>query len=348
MNCGTNHDESKNDVIAVLRREKLAGTQNKDWTINPGPGSADAVHKALTSDPSAKLIVQMVESKVPPAALAGDKLTAEILGTTTGLSIQANVDGTLAVLRSINFTQGLINMAAWSRGAVTSILIANRLRLDPNFRGCHVNMFLFDPVPGPHVLNTSNWARLRKIFPDNVRQCSVIFMEDVTDFLQVLFIPLVESFTHNKEGHTQFHLYLLPGLHSSAVKWDPNDQTKWYPSYLIGRHLCYKFLYEHGTPLINREKGSWLIHHPYTLCNFYAILKLLILEVWRGISIRRMWQISNPLRNDPYFVNEHNRHMFRRAFPKTSHPSSGNRLLADVDEEPGHLARGFLPLAEPR
>jgi hypothetical protein len=59
LNCGTDYDESRKDVIAVLRREKLGGHEMKDWILNPGPGTADAAKNAMALDPSAKLIAQM-------------------------------------------------------------------------------------------------------------------------------------------------------------------------------------------------------------------------------------------------------------------------------------------------
>lgn len=45
VNCGTNFDRSKNDIIAALAGGGLAGDEDTAWMINAGPGTQGAANK---------------------------------------------------------------------------------------------------------------------------------------------------------------------------------------------------------------------------------------------------------------------------------------------------------------
>ena len=326
LNCGTAYDASNKDVIAELNRSKLAGKEGTDWTLNPGPGTLAAakqtdvarVFTAVRASP----LGAFPGVGIADAVDKGGEVVASLL---SGWGMEAAVEKTINKLKEIRPEK--INMAAWSRGAIVSIRIANELRKDSGFNGCQINMFLFDPVPGPHSGNPPNWRAVYTHIPDNVHDCSVVLMEDEGGRLMSPFLtPLVDSFGQQRpRGLPPFNVYQLPGLHYSAVEWTNHDDPRWTSSYQIGRHLCCAFLLNHGTQLALGWTDPWIVGDPVKLLDRYAHLKLSILEHGRPFSKRRKW-IRNPERGrdshysvtheDHYFINPHNAHVFREVFPQ--------------------------------
>lgn len=331
LNCGTAYDGSEKDVIAEPSRSKLAGIPGIDWILNPGPGTLAAakridVARAFTAVSASPL------GAVPVVGIADavDKGGEVAASAAFGWGMEAAVKDTIKKLKELHPEK--INMAAWSRGAIVSIRIANELRKDSSFNGCQVNMFLFDPVPGPHRTNPLNWREVYTHIPDNVHDCSVVLMEDEGGrvgherVMPWLLTPLVKPFEQKRpNGFPPFNVYQLPGLHYSAVEWVKHDDPRWEPSYWIGRHLCCAFLLSHGTQLKRGWTDPWIIGDPIVLLDHCAKLKLSILEHGRPFSKRRKW-ISNPERGrgshysfkheNPYFINPHNAHVFREVFPQ--------------------------------
>jgi len=262
-----------------------------------------------------------------------------------GWGMEAAVEQTINTLKKIHPDR--INMAAWSRGAIVSIRIANELHKDSSFDRCQVNMFLFDPVPGPHSLNRPNWREVYTHIPNNVHDCSVVLMEDEGGrFMSPFLTPLVDPFGQQRpRGLPPFDVYQLPGLHYSAVEWTDHDDPRWSASYLIGRHLCAAFLLNHGTPLHRGWSNPWIIGNPVRLLDYYAKLKLSILDHGRPQSKRREWigkampecrQLGEPDRR--YFINTNNARVFRKVFPKTK-PGSPIETKDKTRMENAHASR---------
>ncbi|MDX2417756.1 MAG: hypothetical protein QNK19_09890 [Xanthomonadales bacterium] len=132
-----------------------------------------------------------------------------------------------------------INMVGWSRGSITSLMIAQQLRSTR----ISVNMFLFDPVVGDPVVN----AILHRYAPINsigrhVKALSVVQMMDATSFLFQAHGQF--SGRTNRAGTTS--IYQMPGLHGSAVY---QSDPRYGSAYTIGKGLVQDFLHSKGTPL---------------------------------------------------------------------------------------------------
>jgi len=201
-------------------------------------------------------------------------------------------------------------MAGWSRGAITCLMIANELHSDPALKTIPLNVFLFDPVPGPKWGNPWNWLREECIcVSPNIKHCAVIFMEDANTLSQrLLMTPLIDVFYPDPGGNspTQFLKYPLPGPHCGAVE----DTREFRHSRIIGQHLCHSFLIDHGSDL----KDPQILWTSAEVCDHYAALEFHL----RALAERggvRFKEIENPLRDSGYFVNKHNLDEFQRAFP---------------------------------
>jgi hypothetical protein len=326
LNCGTAYDSSNKDVIAELNRSKLAGTPGIDWMLNPGPGTLAAAKRTDLAQVFTAVRASPLGA-VPGVGIANavDKGGEVAASAFFGWGMEAAVEKTIKKLKEIRPEK--INMAAWSRGAIVSIRIANQLREDSIFNRCQINMFLFDPVPGPHRGNPLNWREVYTHIPNNVHDCSVVLMEDEGGrFMSPFLTPLVDPFGQQRpRGLPPFNVYQLPGLHYSAVEWTDHDDPRWTSSYQIGRHLCCAFLLNHGTQLARGWTDTWIIRNPVVLLDLYSQLKLSILDHGRPQSKRREW-IGRAMRDcrqlvEPdkrYFINTHNAHVFRKVFPKTN------------------------------
>lgn len=314
LNCGTNFDRSKNDIIATLAGGGLVGKENTAWMINAGPGTQGAANRTDLGT-AAGLLAASPLARIPQiqaASIALDK-TAIGLGAVAGLGMGVTIDASVETLRRLPSRPHTINMVGWSRGAVECIATANRLRHDKDLARCPLSLFLIDPVPGPWTLNHTNWREEFTQIPTSVRNCWVVVMESDERLLASLLTQLLKPFVkYNQDGQGPHQLFYMPGRHYSGVEWSYTDQPQWKPSYNIVCHLCAKFLRERGTPLSKRVEG-WLCSDQH-LCTLYALLKLWILKNGR-VPNRRHGTIDNKDLIDRYFVNEHNRRLFKLTFP---------------------------------
>ena len=107
-------------------------------------------------------------------------LTARLKGIAEGYGWGENVDHALEVIQAIAAgsnpdwtrsvtTPSAVNMAGWSRGAVTCHMLAHALAKHPFLKNIPVNIFAFDPVPGP-----GNFKLEQVSLPTNVRNLSLI------------------------------------------------------------------------------------------------------------------------------------------------------------------------------
>jgi len=210
-NCGTGYDRNGDDIIAYLARHTV-GREGRDWIINAGPGSAETA--------------------------AGTPLGVGMADQATGIGMY---DAAIQSLRTVvSLRPRRVNMAGWSRGSITSLMIARGLAGMP---GLTCNMFLFDPVVGDPVLNS--WlhgnAPIHSI-GCHVNAVTVIQQMDATDFIFQAHNPF--SGSANQARHST--LLQLPGSHGAAVH--PTG-ARWNSAHRIGSLLVQEFLAGHGTPL---------------------------------------------------------------------------------------------------
>ena len=199
-NCGTAFDRNSNDLIANLA-SRTNGVEGKDWIINAGPGSEEAVNSNET-----------------PFGIA-DQLTG------VGMYPAAIV----SYRKIIELAPSVVNMIGWSRGSITSLMIA-RCIANQNI-SC--NMLIFDPVVGDPLLNgfIHQSAPINSI-GSHVKSLHIIQQYDATDFIFQAHVA------HNNNAQSSM-IYQLPGPHSGAVV---QGEEKYRPVYDIGKGLAENFL----------------------------------------------------------------------------------------------------------
>lgn len=310
-NCGTSFSRQNLDETVADLARRTVGAENRDWMINDGPGSssrsvpgsASAYERGLaaqtktpgTRDP----VTGMKASSLFARATAG--ITAGPKGMVTGFGWEQNVKHTMAVLNATFDLPRVINMAGWSRGAITCFMIANALYDDPRTRSIEVNIFAFDPVPGPGNFDDPNKVTL----PPNVNHYAAIVQEDER---RKIMRPAVTSAVDVPGVKTRF--YYMPGSHATPVFRTKNEVG------LIAAFLAHKFLQKHRTRLNSAIELSGR-----DLCELYAKIRIDIAE-YRGdhggflqVLGRQKRQAPNNFRDTEYFINDHHAHQFQKTFP---------------------------------
>jgi hypothetical protein len=150
-NCGTSHNRQNLDETVADIARRSAGAENRDWMINDGAGSFS--HGAGSSATAAQrgLAAQAKTpgTRNPMSGMKQSSPFAALRGVVDGYGWEHNVEHTMAVLNATVDLPRTINMVGWSRGAITCFMIAHALHENHRTQGIDVNIFAFDPVPGP-------------------------------------------------------------------------------------------------------------------------------------------------------------------------------------------------------
>ena len=292
-NCGTAHNrQNLDETIADLAR-RTAGAENRDWMINDGPGSWSKKPHSPNSMYQRGLAAQ---AKTPGGTLAMP------LGIIDGKGWEANVAHAMAVLNATLDLPRVINMAGWSRGAITCFMLAHALNENPRTRPIAVHIFAFDPVPGPGNLHDPDKVTL----PANVKRYAAIVEQDER---RKIMRPVLIGPDETAGVRSKF--YYMPGCHTTPVFRTANEVG------LIGAFLAHKFLQKHGTRL-----SSAIQLNGRDLCELYAKIRIDMAR-YRGqhggilqVLGRYTRNVANPFGAGDYFVNEHHAQQFRKTFPQ--------------------------------
>ncbi len=353
--AGTEYDSKSDDIIAWLNTNTSAARGSRLFFFE-GPGSGEYASSLLSRQVADGARGLAMRNPNFPQKLALDSAASLMeaenwvekeFDSLSGASLFDRIARVVRALREGRAEGGTINLAGWSRGAVTCLGVANALSTDSTLKSCAVNLFLFDPVPGPRDLNARNWSEQLSSLSANISRLAVVLMEnDARDWMMP---PLTAPFTacsqHSCGGvkRENISLYPLPGVHSSGVE----GGGVYDESASIGAHLVSEFLLANGSP-ISRSK----VLPPTALIDAYARLKQkgrhgligqehnlkfapLTVNGAIGQSIialpiplmppklviapvARQTAVPNALRSSLFFVNEHHRKIFRTAFPRLS------------------------------
>lgn len=296
-NCGTNFSRDNADETVANLAGRTAGAENRSWIINAGPGSASSVRS------------------ITPGTSRGDsfvtKLVARAMGLLGGYGWEHNVEHTLEVINAINAGSSqkidTINLVGWSRGAITCFMIAHALRDQQATRRIPLNVFAFDPVPGPFNFDDPHKTSL----PENVQHYAAVLQEGEDRFMMK---PVALPFNEQSPGQTRM-FYPMPGGHSAGVSRRKTD------SGLIASYLAHAFLRRHGTQLT-----STIELRSRDICELYANMRLDMIanaKKKRGGLFRKLHssrkEIINEFRDTAYFVNWHHAQHFQSTFPALWH-----------------------------
>jgi hypothetical protein len=221
LNHGTFNAEHEDIVISRLGK-LLFGTRNKQWMLNTGVGTLGQA-KDRHYLPGWNTLGGIFWAK------GLDKNVEDAVTFVKG-HCQNTVNGAAATLK--------VNIAGHSRGSMTALKIAVRLREEEETKDCPVNLFLIDPVPGN--LGWINAGMYKGIAIDraNVKHAYMILAESER---RGAFKPYVDqTFLANEPTH---YMDTIPGDHgginaSGAGKHESAD---------VVLHHAVTFLREHGT-----------------------------------------------------------------------------------------------------
>jgi len=324
-NCGTSHNRQNLDETVADLARRTVGSENRDWMINDGPGSAShsVGASALALDRGLAAQAKTPGTRNPVSGLPQSSWFAGTRGVISGYGWEHNVDHTLAVLTATIDLPRTINMVGWSRGAITCFMIAHGLLQNPRTSGIEVSIFAFDPVPGPGNFDDPNKVTL----PVNVKRYAAVVQQDER---RRIFKPAPIDADQAPGIKTRF--YYMPGGHSTAVFRTKSEVG------LISTYLSHHFLQKHGTRLDNPIQLT-----ARDLCELYAKIRIDIAEYqsmgggFLQLLGRQRRAVQNRFQDTAYFINDHHAGQFRKTFPQIwaafdsgvnawNQPSFGNAL----------------------
>ncbi|TDU28532.1 hypothetical protein DFR24_2904 [Panacagrimonas perspica] len=305
-NCGTGFNRTQTDEVVANMASRTSGAENRDWMVTDGVGQA--FNTPGTFDP--------ITGKKNVLGHMDERAILVALGSISGWGWEQNERHVWAVISSLisgsSAAPDTINMVGWSRGAITCHMIAHALAKTPQTRHLKVNIFAFDPVPGP-----GNFKPDKITLATNIHDYSVVQMDNEQRWIMrpMSFDGISESDVHGK-----YNYHVLPGQHDTGVMRARGAVG------MIGAGLAHAFMTRHGTSL-----RSPLSYTPKEYCNLYAVARLNILKYKKAPTNNRAQQLGGlathrrglaPVSTVPkklveteYFVNNHHAHMFRKAFP---------------------------------
>jgi hypothetical protein len=317
-NCGTGFNRDRSQEIIANLASRTEGSENREWMINDGPGSKPGSGPTLARTPGLHDPKTGKKTSAP--------YFAQLKGITEGYGWDHNVAHSMEVIKAIiagsKSPPTVINMSGWSRGAITCHMLAHALIKDPVTAALDVNIFAFDPVPGP------NNFRLEQIsLPSNVQHYTAIVMENEA---RGIMRPVTFVDGASDDGK-QFKTIPLPGAHGTGVLRVESEVGT------IGAALAHKFLTKHGTTL--RDP---LLLDDVQFCELYARVRLDIAK-YRSMTGSKLQKkllgvfqrgVKNTFNDTAYFVNAHHARRFEKAFPGMYRMMSyGAQQAGDVDRE---------------
>lgn len=303
-NCGTSHNRQNLDETVADLARRTVGSENRDWMINDGPGSAShsVGDTASALDRSLAAQAKTPGTRDPFSGLSQTSWFAGTRGVISGYGWEQNVDHTMALLNATIDLPRTINMVGWSRGAITCFMIAHALQQNPQTSGIEVRIFAFDPVPGPGNFDDPDKVTL----PANVKSYAAVVQQDER---RKIFKPALIDADHAPGIKTRF--YYMPGGHSTAVFRAKSEVG------LIGAYLSHHFLQKHGTRLNNP------IHlTARDLCELYSKIRMDITQYqsmgggFLQLLGRQRRTVPNRFQDTGYFINDHHASQFRKTFPQ--------------------------------
>ncbi|MEM7685250.1 MAG: hypothetical protein AAF293_10510 [Pseudomonadota bacterium] len=325
--CGSGNDRTMGDTNALphLFNNTVGKPGDPNETgravIFDGPGGA----KILNTEK----IMKMVDSgKDSSKGILKSKSSAwkkmlknkhnDHLNAATGGGTQSNIVTALQWLwlawHEERFVD--INVAGFSRGGVSCIMLAHAIQ-EAGFSklgNVRVNLFTFDPVPGSMndfknsgTFGSTGRAGKPTTLPPCVHSYRSILQENIAKLGWVVvpkdrtFKCVVPDYTGSNPKRTPRELFPMPGGHSASQAYSRGPGTG-----EIGIHLCQEFLEAHGTTLTCNYKLSPIeLIEAYSSVRFFYTKKVGTFGDKKKASKHRKDLITNPFRSHEFFINSH-------------------------------------------
>jgi hypothetical protein len=245
LNHGTLN--SNEDELVIEKLDYLlspTGPKGGDWMANTGVGSSEQ---------------------------AGDRNYLPGWNTFGGIvwakGLNKNVEDGVAFVKKHCALHGAnnvnVNMAGHSRGSMTALKIANALQEDGDTKGCEVNLFLIDPVPGN--LGWINAGMYKNIaIKGNVKNAYMLLAE--TERRNAFRAYVDKMFLSSLPTH---RMDTVPGNHGGINELNPESGL--HESADVVLHHAVTFLQTHGTVF---HKPGRVTKTPEELSELYATIML--------------------------------------------------------------------------
>jgi hypothetical protein len=308
-NCGTGFNRERTEELIGYLGSITVGMQAKPnsvtpqdkWMICDGPGS-----KPSGTNP---------DTRTP-----GHGLFKQLRGNITGHGWEQNVADAMGIIKFIHKMSpiSIVNMAGWSRGAVTCHMLANALAADRETHNIAINIFAADPVAGP-----GNRSDPRKnTIPTNVQHYMAIVAEN--ENRKIMKPVNVSKILTDSEGTGQkVKIITVPGEHNSGVmSGTPLGKLVWF--------LAHEFLMKHGAEL----RGGLQLT-PVDVCECYAGIRMYMSDFknMHGSTGSQLGRQDRGVENEYglhfFWVNDHHTAQFARAFPALAPVITNPNLLAN-------------------
>lgn len=244
LNHGTSNSNDDDLVITALHNRLWpTGPRGRDWMLNSGVGTyAQAGERGY----------------LPGWNALGGIIWAK--------GINKAVDEGVEFVKKHCAVYGAdrmnVNMAGHSRGSMTALKIAYALQEDPDTKGCDVNLFLIDPVPGN--LGWVNAGMYKDVaIRGNVRNAYMFLAE--TERRNAFRAYVDRKFLDALPTH---RMDTVPGNHGGINELNPDGQ---HESADVVLHHAVTFLTRHGTVF---HKPGRVTKTPEQLTELYAIIML--------------------------------------------------------------------------
>ena len=315
FNHGTNADRDKEGEIVAEFGRLAMGSEYANYLITDGPGSSPKTaptpgqFNPFTRNKTSKSFFGKTE-------MGNTHQNWTVTGTLTGRGWDDNVIHAIAAISELDPLPATINMIGWSRGAVTCTKMAFRLR--EIYPQIDVNIFAVDPVAGIGNKSDEDASTIR----GNVANyLAVLSMHETRGFFKPQDIKRV-TFTNSRTNA----IYLpFPGNHGGQVNLDKSCRKDIGESAQVVWFLAMRFLQYFGTRFTANPSPTYSYQE---LCNLYAKMRVKMPSyqksspggfnrVMGGLKTRDYLKNRAPeyVKYSNYFINEHHRRVFKRAYP---------------------------------
>ncbi|MFO0813990.1 MAG: hypothetical protein U0796_12260 [Gemmatales bacterium] len=308
FNCGTAYHRNSPDVIAHLNK-----VTTSPHHINDGVGSGNMVPFSTgvgKSNPGG--------ARTLGGMIFGSGIEANVAAGIE--AITSHIKAETEAARGRKPLPPIVNMAGWSRGAVTCFKIANIMSQDAQLKSIPVNIFAIDPVPGSSgVGNSEMWKHIE--LTGNVKNCCVIIAWHDS---RRAFAPIIVPKNMVPAG-CNYYTYLMPGNHSSIVE----EKAGITEAARLVKHMAMRFLIQYGTRFSDRYRlldGQVIEYYSSIAENWnnyqklagkYFTSRIVVTQNEEGNTIDSM-KIT-PERKEPFFINEHHKEVYLSEYPKLYH-----------------------------
>jgi hypothetical protein len=316
---GGHRDKPDKEIVSFMGR-RAVGEEYGDYLILDGVGGEPSGKN--NPNPMAGTFNWATRGKEKkgktPVELGGGVTRGATMANIKGHGVEDNARHALVVLGDLPRVPTTVNMVGWSRGAVTTLVIANML--SEIFPQVQVNIFAFDPVAGGDA-GIGPDSLTRRIIPATVKNYVGVL---ATGENRNTFSPQDLSRVVVMSPTVSNVLFLtFPGKHSTAPQ---NNDPKGMDVSNIAWTLVHRFFQAMGTS----QAGYPMLQSNQEMLESYARI-LNRSEVYgkikqsgvkqfligKGFGAREVAQnLDQYTKHSDYFVNEHHRTLFKRALPR--------------------------------